>query len=97
MIIERFIDYFRKDVVLAVSFVLAVISCIITPPNAGYADYIDFNTLIMLFCLMLIVEGLRRQNVFLYGQPSFETGQKTSGGCTGACISLLFCQHVHYK
>ena len=66
MIIERFIDYFRKDVVLAVSFVLAVISCIITPPNAGYADYIDFNTLIMLFCLMLIVEGLRRQNVFLY-------------------------------
>ena len=57
---------FRRDVVLTVSLVLAAASCFIAPPGREYLSYIDFNTLIILFCLMLIVEGLRRQNFLQY-------------------------------
>ena len=63
---KKILYFFKNDIVLTAALILAVVSCFIIPPNAGYMDYIDFNTLIMLFCLMLIVEGLRRQNVFLY-------------------------------
>lgn len=55
-------NYLRNDVVLSVSLLLALLSCLIEPPSLKYLRYIDFNTLIMLFCLMLIIEGLRGQN-----------------------------------
>ena len=51
--------WFRRDAALTVSLCLAVLSCLIEPPGLGYLNYIDFDTLITLFCLMLLVEGLR--------------------------------------
>ena len=59
---QKIIHALKSDVVLIVSMCLAVLSCFIVPPDAGYLDYIDFHTLIILFCLMLIVEGLKEQN-----------------------------------
>ena len=46
---KRILDLFRRDVVLTVSLVLAVLSCLIAPPGPAYVGYIDFNTLIVLF------------------------------------------------
>ena len=63
---KKVIDYLKRDVVLTVSMVLAAVSCLIIPPNIQYLEYIDFHTLIMLFCLMIIIEGLREQEVFQY-------------------------------
>lgn len=54
----------KKDVVLTGAAILAVVSCFVVPPDAKYAGYIDYNTLILLFSLMLIVGGLRSQGVF---------------------------------
>ena len=45
----------RGDVVLTASLVLAVLSCLLVPPGPAYMGYIDFDTLIVLFCLMLLV------------------------------------------
>ena len=61
---EKIIKSIRGDIVLTVSVCLAVFSCIVVPPNIGYLDYIDFRTLILLFCLMLIISGLRELNFF---------------------------------
>lgn len=54
----------KKDFVLFASFVLALLSCIIVPPSMAYIQYIDLHTLILLFCLMAVVEGLHRAEVF---------------------------------
>ncbi len=63
---EKIIKSIRGDIVLTVSVCLAVFSCIVVPPNIGYLDYIDFRTLILLFCLMLIIGGLRELNFFQF-------------------------------
>lgn len=63
---KKILYFFKNDIVLTAALILAVVSCFIIPPNAGYMDYIDFNTLIMLFCLMLIVEGMRGEDFFRY-------------------------------
>ena len=63
---EKIIKSIRGDIVLTVSVCLAVFSCIMVPPNIGYLDYIDFRTLILLFCLMLIIGGLRELNFFQF-------------------------------
>lgn len=63
-ILKKLISFFQKDAVLTVSFFLAVLSCFFCPPGPQYLGYLDFHTLILLFCLMLIVAGLRECGVF---------------------------------
>lgn len=54
----------RKDPVLVVAIVLAIISCAAVPPDAAYAEYVDLRTIGMLFSLMTITAGLSRLGVF---------------------------------
>lgn len=54
----------RKDPVLVVAIVLAIISCAAVPPDAAYAEYVDIRTIGMLFSLMTIMAGLSRLGVF---------------------------------
>lgn len=54
----------RKDPVLVVAIVLAIISCAAIPPDAAYAEYVDLRTIGMLFSLMTIMAGLSRLGVF---------------------------------
>jgi Na+/H+ antiporter NhaD/arsenite permease-like protein len=61
---KTIIDFIKKETVLVAACVLAVISSFIVPPDSGYADYIDFRTLGILFCLMAVVAGTRRLGLF---------------------------------
>lgn len=58
------VDFFKREAVLCISGILAVISCFIVPPSAAYADYVDLRVLILLFCLMLVVAGIRQTGAF---------------------------------
>ena len=49
---------------LVIAISLAIISAIIVPPSKKYMDYIDFRTIAILFCLMTVTAGLKRQEVF---------------------------------
>lgn len=61
---KKIITFVKKETVLCISGVLAVISCFIVPPSHAYAEYIDFRVLIILFCLMLVVAGIRKSGIF---------------------------------
>lgn len=56
---EKIRAVFAKDAVLVISMFAALLSCIAVPPDANYAAYIDWHTLVLLFCLMTVVAGLR--------------------------------------
>lgn len=56
--------FIKSEIVLVLSFILAVISCFIVVPNKGYIDYIDFKTLVLLFSLMAVTAGLNKMGVF---------------------------------
>ena len=83
-------NYLRNDVVLSVSLLLALLSCFIEPPSLKYLRYIDFNTLIMLFCLMLIIEGLRGQNFLQFIGSRILIKVKTRRGIVFTLIFLCF-------
>ncbi len=61
---SKTLKFFKDEAVLLISFVLAVISAFFVTPSAEYIDYIDFRTLALLLCLMLVTAGLNRQGVF---------------------------------
>ena len=61
---KKFIELVRKETVLVIAWVLAIISAFFVKPNIKYIDYIDFRTLGILWSLMVIMEGLSCNGLF---------------------------------
>jgi len=60
-------NWCKKEAVLSIAMVLAVISAFVIPPDRrAYIAYIDFRTLGILFCLMAVMAGLQGLGVFSY-------------------------------
>ena len=57
-------QFIQQETVLAAAAVLAVVSAFFVPPDAQYLGYIDLRTLAILFSLMTVMAGLRRQGFF---------------------------------
>lgn len=57
---------FKAEPVLSIAALLAMISAFIIKPNSAYIGYIDFRTLVLLFCLMAVVAGLQKGWLFDY-------------------------------
>ena len=54
----------KKDVVLTIAIFLAVLSSLFIHPDKQYINYIDYRTLVLLFCLMSVMAGLRKIKLF---------------------------------
>lgn len=58
------ISFLKKEPVLTIASIAAVISAFFVKPSKAYADYIDLPVLILLFCLMIVVAGLMETKLF---------------------------------
>lgn len=56
--------YLKKEIVLTISLVLALVSAFVVHPDAEYMGYIDIRVLALLFCLMLLVKGFQSIGLF---------------------------------
>lgn len=61
---KNIISFFKKQSVLCIAFLAALITVFFVPISSGYIKYINFSTLILLFCLMGAVAGLNGCGVF---------------------------------
>ena len=61
---KSILHYIKKEVVLCISFLLALISMAIVPLDNNYISYIDFHTLTILLSLMIVMAGLRSLGIF---------------------------------
>jgi len=59
--IAKFTDFFKREIVFSISLILVVISCFFAKPSIGY---INWDTIILLFVIMLIVEILKNLAIF---------------------------------
>ena len=57
-------SFVRREPVLLIAVFAALISSVFVPPDAAYLNYMDFRTLALLFCLMIVVAGLRQAGLF---------------------------------
>lgn len=58
------IAFCRREPVLTVAAVCAAVSCCFVPPDGAYLGYFDLRTLALLYCLMVVVAGLRQAGLF---------------------------------
>ena len=61
---ENCINFFKKEIVFSISVILAIISCFFVKPSINYFNYINWETIILLFVIMLFVEILKNLSVF---------------------------------
>lgn len=54
----------KSHVVLIVAVIAAAVTCVFVPPDAGYADYFDLDTLSCLFCTLAVVSALKERRFF---------------------------------
>ena len=58
------LSFFRREPVLCIAAVVAVLSMAAVPPSAAYLSYVDLRVLCLLFCLMSVVAGLQSCGLF---------------------------------
>ncbi|MBQ0001572.1 MAG: anion permease [Clostridiales bacterium] len=81
--------YLKKEIVMTIAFVLAVVSAFFVHPDGGYAAYVDFRVLALLFGLMLLVKGFQQIGLFdLLIQKVFG---KVKNGRTLSQMLVLLC------
>lgn len=65
-IIQKSAAFLRREAVLCIAAVLAVVSAFFVPPSAAYLSYIDWDTLALLFGLMAVMKGFQREGMFVF-------------------------------
>ena len=57
-------SFIRREPVLLIASLAALVSCFFVPPDKAYGSYLDLRTLALLYCLMTVVAGLRQAGLF---------------------------------
>ena len=87
---KKILYFIKKETVLSIAVVLAVILVFFVVPDREYISYIDFRTLAILFCLMSIVAGLRNIGVFDKLAERLLAKVHGIGGVTVILVCLCF-------
>lgn len=61
---EKLLTFFKKETILCIACLLAVLSACIVPPDTAYLGYVDTRVLILLFSLMAVLAGFRALGIF---------------------------------
>lgn len=62
--IKNIIKFLKNEVLLTISGALAIASAFIIPPDMEYIGYLNLPVLSLLFCLMVIVAGIKKAGAF---------------------------------
>ena len=82
--------FVAREAVLVVAVAAALVSCFAVPPDAGYAAYVDWHTLALLFCLMAVVAGFRSLGVLDRAAAFLLEHVRTQRGVAGMLVGLAF-------
>lgn len=90
LMIKKYIAFVKREAVLCIAVLLALVSMFFVPPDAEYAGYIDLRTLGILFCLMTVVAGLKGLGVFSVLAQKLLKRVRTVRGLVIALVLMCF-------
>ncbi len=82
--------FIKKEPVLSIAALAAAASCFFVPPDREYIGYIDFRTIVLLYCLMAAVAGFTRAGFFAHLAHSLCVRSRNSRGLAVILIALCF-------
>lgn len=95
MLRERLKEFWKKETVFCISFLLAVASLLAVPVDRGYLAYPDYRTLALLFCLMMVVAGFQSLGIFtLLGKLLLRKAGSSRGISILLVLLCFFCSMI---
>ena len=61
---KKVFEFLKKEIMLTVAVLAAVVSLFITPPTKALIKEIDWHTLGTLFMMLCVLEGFKQENIF---------------------------------
>lgn len=87
---SKTVEFIKKEMILCISGVLAVMSALFVHPDAEYAGYIDYRVLAILFSLMTVVGGLQKLGILSLIAKKLIKGIKSTMGLSVVLITICF-------
>lgn len=87
---HKIIEFIKKETILIIAAILAVISAFFVPPDRTYFSYIDFRVLGILLSLMIVMAGFQKNGLFdTIGRKLLERTKNTAQ-LVGVLVFLCF-------
>lgn len=61
---DKLLAFIKKEVVLSIAIIATIVTIFFVPVDKEYLGYFEYKTLIALFCMLVVVAGLKNTNVF---------------------------------
>ena len=84
------INFFKKNTILCIAIVAALITMFIVPPDAQYLGYFDYKTLTCLFCVLAVVCAFKNINFFYILARKVVESFRTARMCVIALVYITF-------
>ena len=95
MLRERLKEFWKKETVFCISFLLAAASLLAVPVDRGYLAYPAYRTLALLFCLMMVVAGFQSLGIFtLLGKLLLRKAGSSRGISILLVLLCFFCSMI---
>ena len=86
-LLDKSYNFFKDEIVFSISLLLAIIFCFFVKPTLYYLNYINWDTIILLLVIMIIVEILKKLSVF---EILVRKLLAKIGNTSGLVITLVF-------
>lgn len=87
---EKVTHFVQQETVLIIASLLAAASCFFVVPDRQYAEYFDWKTLILLFCLMAVMAGMKELGLFRQVGEALLNRVHSQRGVAAVLIMLCF-------
>ena len=92
---KQILHFLKNEIVFSIAFLAAAVSCLFVRPDAEYIGYIDFRTLALLYCLMVVVAGFKKAGLFDYmAKRMCAAAGSVKGLSLGLVLLTFFCSMV---
>ncbi len=89
-VLDHFLAFVRKNVVLCVAIVAATVTSLIVPPDKTYLTYFDWKTLTCLFCVLAVVCAFKNIDFFFILAKQIVRAFKNTRACVLALAYVTF-------
>ncbi|MBQ7986421.1 MAG: citrate transporter [Clostridia bacterium] len=83
-------EFIKKNAVMCIAFLLAIVTAIIVPPDKAYLEYFDLKTLTCLFCTLACVCALKNIKFFRIIAEKIVIYFKTTRSAVIALVYITF-------
>lgn len=90
LVIGHILPFIKKNAVLCIAIVAAVITSFIVPPDKAYWGYFDWKTLTCLFCVLAVVCALKNIRFFFFLAQKIVHAFKNTRACVLALCYVTF-------